>query len=317
MLGFRSFFTIQTIAMPTSRRTFIKKTAFVVAGSTLFSRELLAAGYKSKELTGVQLYSVRDDMKKDPLATLKQVAGMGYKHVEHANYIDRKFYGYAAKEFRKVLDDLGLKMPSGHTVMGKQHWDESKKDFTDSWKYTVEDAATVGQMYVISPWLDQSLRKNSDDLKKFLELFNKSGELCKKSGMKFGYHNHDFEFSEQLDGKLIHDIILENTDKDLVIHQLDIGNLYNGGATALEVTKKWPGRFQSMHVKDEIRATSGNEKFESTLLGKGIVPVKEVIDLGRKSGGTIHFIIEQESYQGKTPLESIDQDLKTMKAWGY
>jgi sugar phosphate isomerase/epimerase len=181
----------------------------------------------------------------------------------------------------------------------------------------VEDAATMGQVYVISPSLDENLRKNEDDLKRFLEVFNKSGELCAKSGMKFGYHNHDFEFSEKLNGKLIHDIILENTDRNLVIHQLDIGNLYNGGATALEVMKKWPGRFQSMHVKDEIKATTGNDRYESTRLGAGIVPVKEVIDLGKKTGGTMHFIIEQESYQGKTPLECVEEDLKIMKSWGY
>ena len=299
-----------------SRREFLKKAAMIAAASTLVTEELFAAP-KSKQLLGVQLYSVRDDMKKDPLGTLQQVAKMGYKNVEHANYIDRKFYGYSAKDFKKLLDDLGLYMPSGHTVMGKQHWDDAAKDFTDAWKNTVEDAAVIGQMYVISPWLDESLRKNEDDLKRFLELFNKSGELCKKSGMKFGYHNHDFEFSQQLNGKLVHDLILANTDKDLVIHQLDIGNLYNGGATALEVMKKWPGRFQSMHVKDEIKATSGTERFESTRLGAGIVPVKEVIDLGKKSGGTIHFIIEQESYQGKSALDCVSEDLAVMKKWGY
>ena len=70
-------------------------------------------------------------------------------------------------------------MKSGHTVMGKAHWDESKKDFTDAWKYTVEDAATCGQQYVISPWLDDSYRKTTDDLKRYMEVFNKSGELCK------------------------------------------------------------------------------------------------------------------------------------------
>jgi sugar phosphate isomerase/epimerase len=215
------------------------------------------------------------------------------------------------------LDDLGLKMPSGHTVMGKQHWDDTKKDFTNAWKYTVEDAATMGQLYVISPSLDENLRKNQDGLKQFLEIFNKSGELCKRSGMKFGYHNHDFEFSEKFGDVSMYDIILQNTDPSLVIQQLDIGNLYNGGAKALDVMKKWPGRFQSMHVKDEIKAASGNELYESAILGTGIVPVKEVLDLGRKSGGTIHFIIEQESYQGKTPLGCVEEDLKIMKEWGY
>ena len=301
--------------MSASRRTFIKKATLAVAGTTLFSRELFAAE-KARQLTGVQLYSVRDDMKNDPLGTLKQLAKMGYKNVEHANYVDRKFYGYTAKEFKKVLKDVGLTMPSGHTVMRKEHWDETKKDFSDSWKYTVEDAAVLGQMYVISPWLDESLRKKQDELKRFLDVFNKSGELCKKSGMKFGYHNHDFEFSEKFGDVPMYDVILQNTDRDLVIHQLDIGNLYNGGAIALEVLKKWPGRFQSMHVKDEIKASSGNERYESTVLGAGIVSVREVIDMGKKSG-TIHFIIEQESYQGKTPLESVEEDLKIMKAWGY
>jgi sugar phosphate isomerase/epimerase len=134
--------------------------------------------------------------------------------------------------------------------------------------------------------------------------------------MKFGYHNHDFEFSETLNGQTLFDIILSETDPKLVMQQLDIGNMINGGAKALDIMKKYPGRFESMHVKDEIAASGGHEKFESTILGKGVVPVKEVIDLGRK-WGTKHFIIEQESYQGKTPLECVKEDLAIMKKWGY
>jgi len=302
--------------MNQSRRKFIKQSAFALAGATVMSRSVFGFA-KSKELVGVQLYSVRDDMDKDPLGTLKQLSKIGYKFVEHANYNERKFYGYPAKEFKKILSDLGISMPSGHTVMGKQHWDASKKDFTDLWKYTVEDAAVAGQQFVISPWLDESLRKTADDLKRYMEVFNKSGELCKKSGMKFGYHNHHFEFAEKFDGVTVYDIILSNTDPNLVMQQLDIGNLYNGGAKAIDVVKKWPGRFESMHVKDEILSKGGHEKYESTVLGTGIVSVKEVIDLGRKSGGTIHFIIEQESYQGKTPLSSVEEDIAVMAKWGY
>jgi sugar phosphate isomerase/epimerase len=303
--------------MNTSRRDFIKKGAFTLLGSSVIANSLLAAK-TAKQLTGLQLYSVRDEMKKDPVGTLKQLAAMGYKQVEHANYVERKFYGHSAKDFKKVLDDLGLKMPSGHTVMGKPHWDDAKKDFTDLWKFTVEDAAVVGQEYVISPWLDETLRKTADDLKRYMDIFNKSGELCKKSGMKFGYHNHDFEFSVMLDGKSVYDIMLQNTDPDLVIQQLDIGNLYNGGAKAIDIVRQYPGRFQSMHVKDEIKSSGNdqNHEYESTVLGKGIVNVKEVIDLGKKSGGTKHFIIEQEAYQGKTPMDSVKEDLEVMKRWG-
>lgn len=304
--------------MNTSRRDFIKKGTLTALSSSVIGNLLFAAG-KAKELMGLQLYSVRDEMKADPLGTLKQLAGMGYKYVEHASYKERKFYGYGAKEFKKILDDLGLKMPSGHTVMGKPHWDADKKAFTDIWKYTVEDAAIVGQEFVISPSLDESLRKTADDLKRYMEVFNKSGELCKKSGMKFGYHNHEFEFSTKLDGKTVYDIMLQNTDPNLVIQQLDIGNLYNGGAKAIDIVRQYPGRFQSMHVKDEIKSTgnNNNEEYESTVLGTGIVNVKEVIDLGRKSGGTKHFIIEQESYQGKTPIACVKEDLEIMKKWGY
>lgn len=303
--------------MTTSRRDFIKKTTLAIAGGSLLSSSLFAASAK-KELMGLQLYCVRDEMKADPLGTLKELAKFGYQHVEHANYVNRKFYGWTPAEFKKILGDLGMTMPSGHTVMGKQHWDDAKKDFTDAWKYTVEDAAYMGQQFVISPWMDAKLRKDYDELLRQMEIFNKSGELCKKSGMKFGYHNHDFEFSEKLKDKTLYDIILSNTDPSLVMQQLDIGNLYNGGVKAIDIVQKYPGRFESLHVKDEIASKEGgNEKFESTILGTGIVPVKEIIDLCRKSGGTVHFIVEQESYQGKTPLQCMKEDYEIMKSWGY
>jgi sugar phosphate isomerase/epimerase len=302
--------------MSISRRVFLKNSALTATAAALFSNQLFAGAPKG-ELTGVQLYSIRDEMKADPLGTLKALAAMGYKHVEHANYIDRKFYGWSAKDFKKILNDLGLKMPSGHTVLAGRHWDAAKKDFTDQWKYTVEDAATMGQRFVISPALMPENRKTLDDIKAFMEIFNKSGELCSKSGMKFGYHNHDFEFSQVLGDRNLFDIILTETDPKLVIQQLDIGNMINGGAKALDIMQKYPGRFESMHVKDEIAAAAGShEKFESTILGKGIVPVKEVIDLGRKYG-TKHFIIEQESYQGLKPLDCVKEDLAIMKKWGY
>ena len=301
--------------MNTSRRQFIQSSAVLLAGTALLSKTALAA-VKPSEIIGLQLYSVRDDMKKDPLGTLKQVAQMGYKHVEHANYVDRKFYGYTAKEFRKILDDLGLKMPSGHTVMGKNHWDETKKDFTDEWKYLVEDAAYMGQKYVISPWMDESMRKTYDDLVRYLDVFNLCGDLCKKSGMKFGYHNHWAEFTEKLNGMKLFDIMMQKLDVNKVVMQLDIGNMYIGGAKALDVIGQYPGKFELIHVKDEI-GNNTPEKFESAILGKGIIPVKEVLDICRKTGGTQVYIIEQEAYQGKAPLDCVNEDLKIMKGWGY
>jgi len=277
------------------------------------------AAAKYKKLVGVQLYSIREDMRKDPQGTLNALAEMGYKYVEHANYIGRKFYGWEAKEFKKRLDDLGIKMPSGHTVMGKKHWDEAKNEFTDLWKYTVDDAAILGQELVISPSIDMAIRKDKNLLLKYMDIFNKSGELCQKSGMRFGYHNHDFEFSEKLEGELLYDIMLNNTDPTLVAQQLDIGNMINGGGVPAEVMKKFPGRFVSMHVKDEVPSAAGHEKFESTVLGKGSgqIDVQALVKLGDKEGGTKHFIIEQESYQGLKPLDCMREDLAIMRGWGY
>lgn len=304
--------------MTTSRRTFIRQSSVALAGLALLPGAASAAE-KKKGLTGIQLYSVRDDMKKDPLGTLQALAKMGYKNVEHANYVDRKLYGYSATEFKKVLDGLGMKMPSGHTVMRNQHWDTAANDFTDSWKYTVEDAAVLGQQYVISPWMDEKVRTNKDDLMRLLEMFNKSGELCKKSGMRFGYHNHEFEFSTMMEGQTLYDVILKNTEPSLVIHQLDIGNMYNAGAKAADVLRRHPGRFASMHVKDEIKSARSNatEHYESTVLGKGVIDVKEVLQLATKMGGTEHFIIEQEAYQGQNPLDAMKQNYAIMKKWGF
>lgn len=301
--------------MNTSRRSFLKNSAVLLAGTSLLPNAAFAAG-KPSEIIGLQLYSVRDDMKKDPVGTLTQLAKIGYRHVEHANYIDRKFYGYTAKEFKKILDDLGLKMPCGHTVMGKNHWDVAKKDFTDAWKYTVDDAAYMGQKYVISPWMDESMRKTYDDLVRYLDVFNLSGDLCQKSGMKFGYHNHWAEFTEQLNGMKLFDIMMQKLDVNKVVMQLDIGNMYIGGAKALDVIGQYPGKFEMIHVKDEV-AVDTAEKYESAILGKGIIPVKEVLDICRKTGGTQVYIIEQESYQGKAPLACMKENFEIMKNWGY
>jgi sugar phosphate isomerase/epimerase len=303
----------------TNRRTFIRTGALALAGAALLREEAFAAMQKKNaKIIGLQLYSVREDMGKDPMGTLKQVAAQGWKYVEHANYRDRKFHGWTATEFRKILDDLGLKMISGHTAFGRQHWDETAKDFSDSWKWTVEDAAILGQEYVTSPSMDGSMRKVYDDFMRYMDIFNKCGDLCQKSGMKFAYHNHDFEFSEKLNDKKLFDIMMISLDPAKVVIQLDMGNLYNGGAIAMDVVKQYPGRFENVHVKDEIKVTrNGKEMYESTILGQGIVGIEEVLKVLTKIGGTRVYIVEHEAYQGKAPLDCVKQDLDIMAKWGY
>ena len=303
--------------MYSSRRAFVKSTAVLTTGAFILPGNFSLAD--KKKVIGLQLYSVRDDMKTDPSGTLKKLAAMGYKNVEHAGYSDRKFYGYSATEFRKLLDGLGLTMPIGHTSLAQSEWDASKNEFTDKWKKTLEDAVLAGQQYVISPSMEETVRDNYDELMHVLEMFNHSGELCKKYGLKFGYHNHDFEFKYSLQGKKIYDLIMTHTDATLVHQQIDVGNMYGVGGRATDIIKKYPGRFISMHVKDEIKSEKGEmgDGYESTILGAGVLGVKEIIDAGKNTGGTEYFIIEQESYQGKSPLDCAREDLEAMKKWGY
>ena len=118
----------------------------------------------------------------------------------------------------------------------------------------------------------------------------------------------------------MYDLILQHTDPNLVVHQLDFGNMYGSGGRAAEWVSKYPGRFQSLHVKDEIKSEKGkgelNDGYESTILGEGVVDPKSIALLAKKIGGAHHFIIEQESYQGMTPLDSVKKDLAIMKTWG-
>jgi sugar phosphate isomerase/epimerase len=301
--------------MKTSRRTFVKSGAMIALGTAILPRSVFAA-IAEKTVVGLQLYSVRDDMKNDPKGSLKKLADMGYKVVEHAGYANGKFYGFEPSEFKKILEDLGLKMYSGHVDFGMQAWDASKKDFTDTWKHTVEDAAFMGQKFVITPELAENAQKDYDTLLKVIDLWNKCGELCQKSGMKFGYHD-DFDGNAVLHNMKLYDIIMKNSDPKLTIQQYDIANLYNAaGTNPMDIIKEYPGRFVSLHVKDVLKEKNKENRHDSTILGKGVLDVKDVLALAIKNGAWL-MIIEQEAYQNETPMDCVKDDLAAMKKWGY
>ena len=300
--------------MKTTRRDFLKTSALALAGTALLAKAGCAPLARPKPVVGIQLYSIRRDMQEDPLGSLRKLAGIGYTHVEHANYVDHKFYGWEPAEFKKVLDDLGMKMPSGHTVLAPAHWDDNIGDFTPEWKRLVEDAAFMGQEYVVSPWMDPNMYSTYDNFMWFMDIFNKCGELCQQHGMRFGYHNHDFEFSVKLNDVALWDLIMENTDADKVVMQLDTGNMYIAGAKASEVLAQYPGRYDNIHLKDMIQREEGG--YESTILGEGLVGVREAADLARDQGTEL-FIIEQEAYQGKEPMDCMAENYAIMQEWGY
>lgn len=287
----------------------------VALGAAILPRSAFASG-SQEAVVGLQLYSVRDDMKSDPKGSLKKLADMGYKVVEHAGYADQKFYGFEPSEFKKILGDLGLKMYSGHVDFGMQAWDASKKDFTDTWKQTVEDAAYMGQEFVLTPELAENAQKDYDTLLKVIDLWNKCGELCQKHGMKFGYHD-DFEGDAMLHNMKLYDIIMKYADPKLTIQQFDIANLYNAaGTNPMDIIKKYPGRFPSLHVKDVLKEKNQHNSHDSTILGKGVLDVKDVLALAVKNGSWL-MIIEQEAYQNESPMDCVKDDLAAMKKWGY
>jgi sugar phosphate isomerase/epimerase len=301
--------------MKTSRRTFVKSGAMIALGASILPRSVFASIAEKTEV-GLQLYSVRDDMKNDPKGSLKKLADMGYKVVEHAGYSDRKFYGFNPLEFKKILGDLGLKMYSGHVDFGMQAWDASKKDFTDAWKHTVEDAAFMGQKYVITPELAENAQKDYDTLLKVIDLWNKCGELCQKHGMGFGYHD-DFNEDVTLNNMKLFDIIMKYSDPKVSIHQFDIANLYNAtGTDPIDVIKKYPGRFATLHIKDLLKEKNKENRHDSTILGKGVLKVKDLLPLAIKNGAWL-MIIEQEAYQNESPMDCVKDDLAAMKMWGY
>jgi sugar phosphate isomerase/epimerase len=149
-----------------------------------------------------------------------------------------------------------------------------------------------------------------------IELWNKCGALCQKSGMKFGYHD-DFNGNAILNNMKLYDIIMKNSDPKLTIQQFDIANLYNAaGTNPMDVIKEYPGRFVSLHVKDVLKEKNKDNGHDSTILGKGVLDVKDVLPLAVENGAWL-LIIEQEAYQNESPLDCVKDDLAAMKGWGY
>ena len=283
-----------------SRREFLKTGALAVAGFSLLSNELFAGPKKpAVRNIGVQLWSVKEDMMKDAKGTLEKVAKMGYKQVEGFGYTDGKFFGVPTDEFGKILVGNGLKMPSAHGNITSK--DYANGQLSDAFKKTVEDAKKVGQKYVIAPYMADEDRSKG----KFMaEMFNKAGEHCKGMVMKFGYHNHDFEFKEY-DGVTMYKTLLDNTEKDLVTFEMDLYWVKFAKQNPIEWFKNYQGRFTHLHVKDHDPI-----KNVSVEVGEGDINFQEIFN--SKLSGAKYFIVELENYK-RPALEGIEISLNNLK----
>jgi sugar phosphate isomerase/epimerase len=280
-----------------NRRDFLKTSAFAAAGLSLpFSGRsaFFDLSYKKLPAFGIQLWTLREDMGKDAKGTLQKVSSYGYKQIESFEGRGGMFWGMGNKDFKKYMDDLGMSIISSHC------------DNTRNFEQKAAEAAEIGMKYLICPY--KGPQKSLDAFKKFADEFNKAGEICKKNGIRFAYHNHDYSF-KPMEGQLPQDVMMQGTDKDLVDFQMDIYWVVAAGEDPKAWFKKYPGRFTACHVKDLGKTEKGHE---SVHLGKGTIDFKSILKAGKKEG-LKYYIVEQEAFTGTTPLQSADIDAQYMK----
>ncbi|MDF2431464.1 MAG: hypothetical protein JWP44_1095 [Mucilaginibacter sp.] len=290
----------------TTRRSFLKTSAVLSAGM-LVAPQLFAY---DKKYIGLQLYTVRDYMQKDPVATLAKVAQIGYTSVEGATYTGSEmFYGMDSKTFAKVLKDKGLIMPSSHYRLGEEQVNGASQKGTilNDWQRAVDDAAGVGVKYMVCAYLSASERGNLDHYKKVGEELNKAGEICKKSGIQLCYHNHDFEFIQE-DGKFPYETLLANSDKNLVKMEMDIYWVTKAKQDPIALINEHPGRFPLWHIKDMDR--TADRMF--TEVGNGTIDFKKIFKHAEKAG-LKYFFVEQDKCPGD-PYTSITQSIAYIKS---
>jgi len=280
-----------------NRRNFLK-TATTASAATLLTAQFgwAAAEHKiARDRIGVQLYSVRDEMKNDFDGTIARVAQIGYKQVEFAGY-----FGRTGQQVRAVVDKNGLSAVSTHV-----QYDE----LDDKFPAVIETSKAIGLKYIVCPWIPEELRKSPDIWKKASEKFNRCGEQSKNAGMQFAYHNHWFEFLP-VEGKLPYDELLKECDANLVKMEMDLCWITAAGADPVKYFERYPGRFPLVHVKDLKKiptiTTGGAQNFGDTVdlteVGSGIIDWKRIFAKSEVAG-IRYYIVEHD--HPKTPFDSI------------
>lgn len=226
---------------------------------------------------GLQLYTVRDAMQRDLPGTLARVAQIGYRDVEFAGY-----FGRTPAEIRALLEQNGLRAPSSH--VGYPGTDAA-------WAKILDDAKAVGHEYVTCPWIPEEARGSADKYRRVADLFNRSAQKAKDAGLRFAYHNHDFEFKPLEGGALPFDILLQSTDKSLVDFEMDLYWTVKGGQDPIAYLDRFPGRFALVHIKD---ATAAPER-TMTDVGSGTIDFRGIFAHDADRGAHIkYFFVEHD-----------------------
>ncbi len=221
---------------------------------------------------GIQLYTVREQMAADATATLERIARIGYDEVEFAGYHD-----HAPQRLRKLLDDLGINAPSAHISLDGMRSNAAQ---------LIEDARIMGHEYLVLGWLAPPDRETLDHYRRHAELCNRFGEQCRAAGVQFAYHNHEFEF-ETLEGERPMDLLLAETDADLVKMELDLYWISYAGADPFEYFSRHPGRYPLCHVKD----MAADRRMAD--VGAGTIDFAKIFAAGDRAG-LEHYFVERD-----------------------
>lgn len=268
------------------RRAFLSTAGAITLGVVLPPACRTARGARLDKI-GLQLYTVRDQMKADFEGTVARVAQIGYKEVEFAGYFNR-----APADVKAILDRNGLTAPSVH----------QGSIAPDDWKGSLEAANVIGHKYIVVPWIAQERRMTLDGYKRVAEDFNRAAAAARDAGVQFAYHNHDFEF-QRMEGRLPFDVLLENTDPKLVQYQIDLYWITKGGQDPLAYFARWPGRVPLVHVKDSM----GGPEHKMVDVGAGKIDWKRIF-AKREQAGIKHFFVEHD--QPPQPFEDIAASYK-------
>ena len=280
-----------------TRRDFIKQAgllAIATSVSTSYACSVINPG--ANKSIGLQLYSLRSVIGKDITSIIEKVAAIGYKEVETYGYSAKGgFWGLDAKAFASLLKKNGIKSPSGHFDMGEFMSGKSSDDL----KSYIEAANILGSEYVTVPWLGVDIRKTGDDFKKIAQKLNEAATLCKSSGLKLAYHNHDFELAKVGNTTGL-EIMLNETDKNLVDFEMDLYWIVRAGFDPIALFKAHPKRFTMWHIKD----MDSKNKALNTEVGQGSVDFKAIFAEAKLSG-VKHYFVEHETNYKPNELGSI------------
>jgi sugar phosphate isomerase/epimerase len=285
----------------TTRRTFFKNNSLLLLAVSFSKGNLLAINHARKLPTlGIQLYMVRDAMEKDPAGTLAQLSKMGYTQIESFGGSKGIFWGFTNKEFNDIVKSNGLNFVSSHYAGDHKGFEE-----------TAEKASEIGMKYLIYPW--KGPQKTIDDFKKIAEEFNEYGTICKKHGLRFAYHPHDYPY-KLVEGQLPIDVLLDNTDENLVDFEMDFYYTVTEGKDPEYYIRKYKPRFRLCHMRDvmKIRLPAGSKEESACDLGKGIIDYPRLLSTALDNGME-YFFVEQSRFFQETPFQSADFNADYLK----